>query len=578
MLYDVAPTDARRASLEDYIDAIRRRKLLVLLCIALALLLAYVFLALRTPDYTATARVVVSPTPVGSVNQSLDRPNLDREVEVIVSDPIAQDAVAILGDASLDPLGLRREVEAEFEPDSDVIRVSYTSTDPERAADIASAFATAYVNDRVANQSQFYSEQAGVLSDQLATITLRITDLDAELADLEARRQAVALLPADDVTRQPELQRIDQARSVVVAERNSQLGEERTAQRELNNIEAELASQLPAAKILREAGVPQVDNGLPQNWVYLAAVIVGLGGGLVAAFLSIRLDRTAGAARDVELALETSVLGRIPDLGLRSRFEGRNLVMLSRSRSSRHQMSREAYRRLRSTIQFILANEEATAITFTSSMAGEGKSVTAGNLAVALVDAGTQVALINADMRRPTTEILFGIDNTQGLSEFLGAATDDLHYVFVDGYDDRLLIVPSGPIPANPGELISSDRFSSMIKDIKDAGYTVIVDTPPVNATADALATSRAVDGAIIVVDGRVTSIPELLSVKRDLDNSGLEVLGAVLNRDRSETGRRWRRRRNRYAYAEAASGAARAAAEAKPARISSGARPDRPS
>jgi capsular exopolysaccharide synthesis family protein len=133
-----------------------------------------------------------------------------------------------------------------------------------------------------------------------------------------------------------------------------------------------------------------------------------------------------------------------------------------------------------------------------------------------------------------------------GLSEYLAAAAE-LNAEKVPGIDN-LWLIRSGMPPSNPGELLNSDRFEQMIKELEreDVEY-IVIDTPPVLSTADAVSAARYVDGVIVVVDTERTETSDLLQVRADLERSGSKLLGAVMNRQKFEGGGLFRR--DKYAY-----------------------------
>ena len=158
------------------------------------------------------------------------------------------------------------------------------------------------------------------------------------------------------------------------------------------------------------------------------------------------------------------------------------------------------------------------------------------------------MCLVNADLRRPTIEKVLGLSsNQQGLSDWLANPDIANILVAVPG-TPGLVVVPAGPPPANPGELLATNRFAKLIDELNDQFDIVLIDAPPVLSTADASSISHSVDGTIIVVDGSRTDTDTLLKVRAEIDRSGGKVVGAILNRDNSDTGGSVLRK-DRYAY-----------------------------
>ena len=218
--------------------------------------------------------------------------------------------------------------------------------------------------------------------------------------------------------------------------------------------------------------------------------------------------------------------------------------MLSSSEGFRSSAARESYRRLAGAVDFLRKAREIKTIVVSSAVPAEGKSTTAANLALALAQAGTKTVLISADLRRPAQAEFFGVPEIPGLTTYL-AGEGDLQPVAV-GDSGNLFLVPSGPRPANPGELLGSSAFSRVVDSLRDVADLLIIDTPPLLVTADANQAAQYADGVLIVVDASRTGTDELREVRANLERTGSALVGAVLNKTKWE----WRLPgRSRYAY-----------------------------
>lgn len=531
------------ATLEDYLEALRTRWFIIVLAALLGGLFGYLIDASSTDQYSANARVVVNPTPVGSIDARLVAPTLEREVEVIISDEIAERAAEAL-DGDRDAAVLRRDVQAQFVPNSDVLRLTYTSVDQIAAAQVTNAFAESYVASRIEEQQVFFDSQLTSVTESLADLDAQIDVLSVRLTELEADRVRLLAQPASP-ERTSDLDAITTERQPLNTQFNALQSERRFAAADLRAVNTSQATQGPAAEFLRRAAVPSSANGLPASVLIVGLGLVGLLFGAVAAFLASRLDRSANSEIDVALALSTQVLGSIPKLGWRNRPAVVGPAMITPRKTVALQRARESFRRTRSAIQFLSSDSNAKTFLFTSHEPAEGKSITVTNLAVALAQSGSTVALISADMRRPTVESLLGVDNSKGLSTFLGGFDETLVSHQVPGLE-ALTVVPAGPEPANPGELLGSSGFRHLVDSVEESFDYVLIDTPPVSAAADAMAAGNAADGAIIVVDVTKTSTTALLQVRSELDRSGVTVAGAILNK--KKPAQRWWNRSS-YSY-----------------------------
>ena len=395
-------------------------------------------------------------------------------------------------------------------------------------------------------EARFYSILIASLEDQIVELEAVIVEREQAIAVVDLAR-AQLLLQEPSETRNAELAALGDERAELLRDLNTNRSSVQAVQRELVPLLETQKIAAPAAEVIRQAGVPRFPGGISDKYYWVAGLLGGAFLGLVAAFFAYRLDGSVSDEADIVSSLDTNLIGSIPDLGWRYRNKTGFLAMSTGQRSIGIQRAKESYRRLRSTMGFLRSANDVRSVVITSSHPGEGKSVTSANLAIALATGGTTVALVSADMRRPSLEEVFDVDNEKGLSTYLGGQDDEITYVDVAA-QAGLVFIPSGPKPANPGELLGSSRFSTLVDAIEKSVDFVIIDTPPLTSTADATSAAAAVDGVIVIVDGRLTSQSDLLRVRADLDRSGVKLLGAVMNRDRSRDVGIFRRR-NRYAY-----------------------------
>ncbi|MFL6231951.1 MAG: GumC family protein [Thermoanaerobaculia bacterium] len=192
----------------------------------------------------------------------------------------------------------------------------------------------------------------------------------------------------------------------------------------------------------------------------------------------------------------------------------------------------ESYRSLRTALMLSSARE-LKAIAVTSAVAGEGKTATASNLAVVLAQLGRQVLIVDCDLRKPRLHQVFRVSNRFGLVNQL-TATAEPEAVFLPTEVPNLWITPSGPIPPNPSELLSSDRMRDWLKAVRSRFDFVVLDTPPALAVTDATIVGLLADGVMLTLrSGKVTREEARLCRDR-LRQAGIKILGAVLNRYRS--------------------------------------------
>lgn len=192
----------------------------------------------------------------------------------------------------------------------------------------------------------------------------------------------------------------------------------------------------------------------------------------------------------------------------------------------------EAFRSLRTNISFANVDKRPRTILVTSALPSEGKSIVSANLALAIAEEGTPVILVDGDLRRPSQHKLFNLNMTQGLTSLITGqlALDGLQRFRVN---EHLVVIPSGPLPPNPAEILSSRKMSELIERFTDLAETcvVVIDTSPVLVVADPLALSTKVDGCLLVIDSARTSAKAVRRAIERLAGVNATILGAVLNK-----------------------------------------------
>lgn len=196
----------------------------------------------------------------------------------------------------------------------------------------------------------------------------------------------------------------------------------------------------------------------------------------------------------------------------------------------------EQYRTIRTNIEFSQVDADIRTIMVTSTGPGEGKSTTVANLATVFAEQGKQVLLIDADLRKPTVHYTFRMQNTTGLTNILTRQLTLKEAIF-NSKIPNLFILPSGPIPPNPAELLGSRMMKDVLEEIKDEFDIVMFDTPPVLAVTDAQILSNQCDGTILVVSSGRTENEPALKGKELLEKAKANVIGVVLNNKKIKEG-----------------------------------------
>ncbi|MCF8037810.1 MAG: polysaccharide biosynthesis tyrosine autokinase [Desulfohalobiaceae bacterium] len=255
----------------------------------------------------------------------------------------------------------------------------------------------------------------------------------------------------------------------------------------------------------------------------LLAMVLGLflGGGL--AFFSEYLDDTLKTPEEVKSLIGLPFLGMIPKI--KKSQESIELTVKNDPKS----MASEAFRSLRTNVLFSSADQTPRVLLISSSLPEEGKTSTAVNLATAMAQAGSKTVLLGCDMRKPTVHKVFGFSREEGLSNCLTGSLEVGQACLPTGVDN-LDLIPSGPIPPNPSELLGSQGMSGLLETLKENYERIVIDSPPLTAVTDASLLAQKADGVILVVRAFVTSKQAVKAGLEQLRNVGAKILGVAFN------------------------------------------------
>lgn len=475
-------------TLRDYGNVLARRRWIVIFAVALTTLTAVALTALQTPVYSASADVLVQQRGQGGFfeNQSnyVDPTRaIDTEIQVIEGQEVNKRVQDDLGLSELPP-----GASASAVGSTDVISIAVSDANSSNAATLADAYAVAYVDVR---REQAVNELLKASAEVQVAIDGIQTQIDA-LGEGDARRPALV----------------------------NQLANFNTT---LDQLRVDAALRTGGVAIIKTADVPTAPiSPTPKRTAVLAAV-VGLLIGLGAAFLLDYLDDKVRSESDLEALVDRTVLAVVP---IDTPPDNRPIAISEPSHDAV-----EAYRGLRTNLQFLGLDRPIRVVQLTSSLAGEGKTTTATNLAVVLAQAGHRVALVDADLRRPRVHEVFAIPQFPGFTDLLlGAeAKDVVNHVDIDE-GIRLSVYASGSVPSNPSEMLSGRRIKQLLAEMGSHYDYVIVDSAPILPVSDSVALSGAVDGVFVVAQaGRATDSDVVETVGR-LDRVSAPILGLVLN------------------------------------------------
>jgi capsular exopolysaccharide synthesis family protein len=320
-------------------------------------------------------------------------------------------------------------------------------------------------------------------------------------------------------TKKDALERSIDTTDYVDAKRDFETDQALLEQMKIKLMTEEIVGDLPNETIVVHDDPVISDSPVSPNVTLnlVLGAVVGLVFGVGIAFFLEYLDTSVKSLEDVERYLQVPVLAVIPkDVGMLHKQNGMS-------------PDAEAYRILRTNIEFNRKNPEDNAITVVSGGAGEGKSTTLVNLAYICAQGGYTTLMIDADLRRPRLHTFFDINNAVGLTNFLTTELM-LEDVILQTPVDNLYFMPSGILPADAAGILNSRRMSELIQDVKQRFDLVLVDSPPILGVSDASVLASEVDLTMIVVQHRKLPRNMLMRVKQAVENVGGHVIGVVLN------------------------------------------------
>ncbi|WP_165963012.1 polysaccharide biosynthesis tyrosine autokinase [Pigmentiphaga sp. D-2] len=482
---------------------------------------------------------------------------------------------------------------AEVGKQSSVIRVSYTNPDVDFGSNLVNAIARAYLTQNVERRSAEADQSLKFLEEQLPEIkksVIRAEDalnafrtktntVSVEKATdsllqqaVEAEKERMQLQLKRDELRQryrpehPELKAIESQLAAMNRESsliNDQVNRLPEAQRDLLRLQRDAevnndlyvallnnAQQLKVAKAGTVGNVRIIDFAVrdvkpvaPQKLMVVAvAALLGLFLGVGAAFIARLLRPTVREVGEVERATGLVSFASIPESLSQEKLDsskrdhkGRQAIVAGRSQllavMQPDDPAIESLRSLRTGLSFATLGAENKNIVITGATSALGKSFVSANLSALLASAGKRVLLIETDMRRPQLGTYFGYDSRAGLSNLL-AGQKDLQEILlknaasIDGLD----VLPSGQIPPNPGELLLTDAFARLLRDVQSEYDHVILDSAPILPVGDTLAVARQASTVLMVVRSEISTLGEVRDAVRKLEASGSRIKGIIFN------------------------------------------------
>lgn len=490
------PLDLRK-----YVAILRARKWTIVLVTVLVTGFSIFWSYRQTPIYQTSARLLLKQDPPTGYY-----PTAADEAEVVTGEAVAQ-VVVEQENLGMTPSELLSGVSATpLTQGSLVIVITYRSPDPALTQIAANGFARGYISYRREQA------QAGI-EGQREALQRRLGRLDAQLQALISRTEDAREAGNQSLVRQLEFQQ-----SQLISRRGN-------LESEIDALPSTGTSSDSFGELLAEAGLPAEPSSPNHQTDGIMGLVLGLALGIGMGFLRERLDDRFRGRPDVERAMEAPVLATVPRFPKTHR--SRELIVISDPKGA----ASEAYRNLRTSLEFLLNQRETKTLLVTSPSEHEGKTATTANLGFALAQTGRKVVLVSGDLRRPQLEKYFGVKAELGLSNYLLGEVDDIgQIVLEDPKLPGLRLLPSGPVPSNPAELLTSPRVAQLVSELEKHTDILIFDAPPVLPVADSVILASHIKTAVLIFDAANTQRSAATHAKELLQRVGADLVGCVLN------------------------------------------------
>lgn len=583
----------REVSIYDYLKVIQKRlTVIIALLIIIPLAVAIIDFTTK-PVYRATVSILIGKTPpkvtkIEEVYQTSPRDEQQyyaTQYKILASRALAERAFEELRLAKdyeyrdkKDPVGfLRNQITIEPVKDSQIVLVHVSDADALRASRIANAVAKVYIQQDIEMRNMASRAAVGFLDKQLVELKKKVQESEealnkyvqqnkiVTLSDIEQKTQglldnlkrerlALETELADNLKRykekhpkiislQAQLEdtknKIEEETNLLL-ELNQKMVQYNILKREVDSNQQIYVSMLAMAK---ETGVSEklevssiyvIDAARPPGAPFkpqtkrdvLLSVVIALFCGLGFAFVLEYLDASIRTAEDVRIYLDLPFLGYVPSV-TEARSDTEKALVVHQHPTS---VITESFRAVRTSILFAFPQDRPLkTILVTAAVPEEGKSFFSANLSQVFSQLNERVILIDIDMRKPKLYKSFGLEQKNGLSNFL-AGSVAMDAIIKPTLIKNLSLITSGTIPPNPSELLSSGKIHSLLDELKTKFDRIIVDSPPILSVADASLLANMVDGVVLVLKGGSTRMEAVVKAKEKILEAKGKIIGVVVN------------------------------------------------
>jgi capsular exopolysaccharide synthesis family protein len=498
---DQTQLEAGAPQLREYLRIVRRRARSIVAITVLVMAAAGALSFVLPPKYISESKVLVRAiAPVSGQPENTIAPNMNTEQQIATSVAVAQLAAQrlhlVMSQEQLTKVFLKG-LKVGTDGQTEILDVKYSARTPSLAQSRAAAFAEAYLDYR---RNQVTSD----LTNAGASFQQRIDALNTQLAQVDRQLGAA---------------KAEETQATLRARSNSLIGAIAVLEGNLASLAA--PTDLAVGDIVQDATLPDHPATSHVRNLILAG-LVGLALAIGIAFLRDRLDDRLRGRGEVEAVMRAPVIGVMP-FGPR-----RGTAGLALGAAREHGAVPDAFRALRTGFLFVTSRISAKTIVVTSPLPEDGKTTTVANLGLSLAQTGKKVIMVSADLRRPRLHQLFGVKNDLGLTNVLAGERVPWEGL-IALHTRNLLLLPSGPSPANVIDLLDSEPMRKLLAEFRGGVDYVLIDTGPIIGAADAMALAPLVDAVLLVANGQQTTRSAATRTRKQLELVNARVLGTVL-------------------------------------------------